>query len=395
MGKGVAEISRNLSIKPKALLWGEEFQVKESCWLNITQDGRVHSCSEEPLPDAVQIEEPDSLLVPGFINAHTHVIDGLFKDVRWDLSIEELMYPPNGLKHRLLNETPREELELGLKYTLKSMRGSGTTYFSDFREGGLEGVTLLEKVAKTEKFRCQILGRPHGSETELSILSEQKAHGLGLPTLDNVSPSILQGIRELNTEKKIIAWHLSERSREPELLALTEAFPPDFIVHGTHLTISDIERLGEKKVGIVFCPRSNLGLGVGIPPLLDALQKNPKIALGTDNVMAVDPDLFRELEFAYRLINLNPDAKKISPKSLLELVTTRAAKVLGVEKDRGCLAKGKFGDFFLVDLRGANLYCKPQDFVKCLINRVKSENVRQVYQEGIQVLNKYRPVTES
>ena len=295
----------------------------------------------------------------------------------------------NGLKHRLLNETPRQELELGLRYTLKSMRRTGTTFFSDFREGGLEGVALLEKVAKAEQFCCQILGRPFGSETEASILSEPKAHGLGLATLDDVSPDVLQRIQKLNTRKKMIAWHLSERSREPKLLALTEQYPPSFIVHGTHLTMADIERLGEKNVGIVFCPRSNVGLGVGIPPLLEALQRNSKIALGTDNVMAVDPDLFRELEFAYRLINLKPEARKIPPKFLLELVTTRSARVLGVEQDRGSLVEGKFADFFLVDLRAPNLHCKSRDFIKCLINRVKSENVYQVYQEGIKVLDKY------
>jgi cytosine/adenosine deaminase-related metal-dependent hydrolase len=305
------------------------------------------------------------------------------------LPLEELVYPPDGLKHRLLTETPVDELRRGLMQTLRSMRAAGTTFFSDFREGGVAGISLLEEVAAAERFACQILGRPGEPDTEQSMLSHAEIRGLGLPSLDGITREALQSMQEFKIgEEKTIAWHLAERRREEEFLALTERFPPSFIVHATHLTEPELERLAEKDVGIVFCPRSNFALAAGVPPLLSALQKNIKVALGTDNVMVGDPDLFRELEFANRIIRLDAEGKKVPPEALLELVTAGAARVLGVQRDRGWLAEGKWADFFLVDLRAPNLHCQSQNFITCLINRVRSENVHQVYQAGVKVLDK-------
>ena len=78
---------RKVSIKPKVMLWSKELSIVSDKWLNIDEKGKIQSISDEPNKDAIIIDEPYSLLVPGFINAHTHIVDGIFKDIGWELNI--------------------------------------------------------------------------------------------------------------------------------------------------------------------------------------------------------------------------------------------------------------------------------------------------------------------
>ncbi|MHA1733556.1 MAG: amidohydrolase family protein [Promethearchaeota archaeon] len=378
---------QRFSIKPRAVVWGEGLEIVGDRWLNVSEAGVVESLSEEPLPDHQQIVEPKGLLVPGFINAHTHLGDAYFKDVGWELSLRELVAPPHGLKHELISNERVDKMVKAMGFALQEAKSTGTTFFADFREHGMVGVALLYLVTDHQKFPCLILGRP--SREKLGDWEPEGNYGFGLPSLNSYYREFLPEVDEFRKKfNKTLAWHLAEVERRQELVELTLEYKPDFVVHGTHLTGNDLRSLADSGIGVVACPRSNFALSAGVPPIHEIVTGNPKAALGTDNAFVNSLDLFRELEFTAKLVRLKPEGRKVPAREILELVTVKAARCLGVESERGWLEEGKRADFFLVNLAATNLYSKESHYTRMLVNRVKSENVYRVYQGGVKVFER-------
>ena len=99
------------------------------------------------------------LIVPKFVNVHTHIGDSFIREKNIDLpkNIEDLVAPPNGLKHKLLHETTDEEIIEGMEKSLDQMIKSGTKYFCDFREDGILGISQLKTALQLWKISSIIL----------------------------------------------------------------------------------------------------------------------------------------------------------------------------------------------------------------------------------------------
>src|SRR2546425_1650120 len=84
----------------------------------------------------------EGLIVPGMWNAHTHLGDAV---VTQELkgTLEELVAPPRGLKHRVLAKAKDAAVIAAIRRAMATMVRTGTTGFADFREGGLKGLKLL------------------------------------------------------------------------------------------------------------------------------------------------------------------------------------------------------------------------------------------------------------
>src|SRR5881628_209664 len=80
----------------------------------------------------------EGLIVPGLWNAHTHLGDAI---VTQELkgTLEELVAPPHGLKHRVLAKAKDTAVIAAMRRAMATMVRTGTTGFADFREGGLKG----------------------------------------------------------------------------------------------------------------------------------------------------------------------------------------------------------------------------------------------------------------
>ena len=89
------------------------------------------------------------LLIPGFINSHTHIADSIGKDLSINADVDSKIHPMFGLKQKLLKETPKSSLSKYIKKSAKSMIKKGITTFIDFREGGLDGILLLKSAFST------------------------------------------------------------------------------------------------------------------------------------------------------------------------------------------------------------------------------------------------------
>ena len=269
------------------------------------------------------------LIVPSFVNAHTHIGDYFVRDsvVELPKNIEKLVAPPNGLKHRLLKDASDEDIIEGMERSIEYMIKSGTNYFCDFRENGILGICQLKTALKHWKISSIILSRPDSLEfnkSEIEILLKN-SDGIALSSISDWDYSELKKIAKCTIQKnKIFALHASEEKREDidKILDLK----PNFLVHMLKASESDLIRVKENNIPIVICPRANSFFG--LKPKFGLLKKiNIDLLIGTDNAMIVKPNIIKEIKFVKSISN------QYSVSDLLNMITIEARKALNLESD--------------------------------------------------------------
>ncbi|MBP5203804.1 MAG: amidohydrolase family protein [Candidatus Methanomethylophilaceae archaeon] len=222
-------------------------------------------------------------------DAHTHCADyGL--SVPPGMSIEELVAPPDGLKHRYLRDSSKEILSESMSRFAEDARAFGCSAFVDFREGGAEGCRLLKEACP----EAVVLGRPVSPEFDPGEVEDilRHADGIGLPSISDMPSRYVEQVADAVRERgSILAIHASERVREDIDAVLS--LDPAFVVHMCEASDSDLLKCAEAEVPVVACPGSNMYFGK-VPPLARMQDMGVDIALGTDNGMLRPPDMAAE-----------------------------------------------------------------------------------------------------
>jgi len=283
------------------------------------------------------------LIVPTFINAHTHIGDSFIKKrkIKLPKNVEELVKPPNGLKHKLLKEAKEEEIIAGMKESIKIMLNTGVTKFCDFRESGLEGILELKKAMTDEKLSAIILSRPSElkyNSNEIEVLLNN-SDGIGLSSISDWDFFELKKIsKHVKKRNKLFAIHASEIIREniDDILDLR----PDFLVHMVKATESDLIRVKDNNIPIALCLRSNAFFG--LTPNIKLMKKiGIKILFGTDNSMLYTPNILDEIKF------VKNHFKEFCIEELLHTITYSVRKALNLECD--ILGASSKADFVVLD----------------------------------------------
>ncbi len=269
------------------------------------------------------------LIVPSFVNAHTHIGDSFIKQKKINLpkNIEDLVAPPNGLKHKLLRETSDEDIIKGMEKSIEIMIKNGTKYFCDFRENGILGISQLKAALNLWKISCIILSRPDSNKyykNELDLLLKN-SNGISLSSISDWEYSeIKKVVKDTKYKKKIFALHGSERIREniDDILDLK----PNFLVHMIKASESDLTRTKEMNIPIVICPRANSFFG--LKPNYKLLKKTKvDLLIGTDNAMLNFPVILDEIKYITSI------SKVFSTMELFYMITYGARKVLNLDCD--------------------------------------------------------------
>ncbi len=371
-------------------LIGDNLELKQNVSLDINDEGMIINIEYDEIREEIDISKEKNvfLMIPGFINSHIHIGDSFAKEMGYNHDLKKIVSPPYGLKHELLQKIPEKIKIIGMQNAAAEMVSTGITCFIDFRERNMEGINLLNNALKRFPINYLIFGRFGNPEEIESIF--KVADGIGLPSYHNISSKIKE-ILNFNKEKlkKKIACHCAELERNENLI--NEMFNEgivDIVIHGTHFIKKDLIHLNKKNLSLVLCPRSNGYFGTGFPPILNILKLKIPISLGTDNVMANNPDLFEEMRYFYRIARVlckNDISVKISAKDILKMVTVNAARNFKIEKKLGSISKGKIADLFLINLNDPNFYSINIDINKIyplIVQRTKSENVKKTYIKG-------------
>ena len=315
----------------------------------VIRDGEIAAIEEERV-------ESDDVVLPAFVNAHTHVGDSIAKEAGGGLSLDELVAPPDGLKHRLLAEASREEKIRAMRRSLRFMQAGGTAAFLEFREEGVEGVFALQEARRGLSIDSVVLGRE-------TVEAMDVADGFGASGARDAEFSV-----ERNAARragKLFGIHAGERDSGDVNAALD--LDPDFLVHMVHPEPLHLERIEDSRIPVVVCPRSNLVTGVGLPPVEDLLDRTT-VALGTDNVMLNSPSMFREMEFTAKLTDL-------SATEVLRMATASGADVAGL--NYGVVEPGREAKLLVLDGDSDNL-AGAQDVVRAVVRRAGVDDVKDV-----------------
>jgi cytosine/adenosine deaminase-related metal-dependent hydrolase len=382
-------------LKNISVLYGNDLKFIENTNIAITGNTFQKISSKIKLSKNKTINCKGLLLIPGLINSHTHIGDSIAKDIALNKSTDSKIHPMFGIKQKILRETEPKKLILFMRKSAKSMIKKGITTFVDFRESGLDGVLLIQKALSGIPIRAVILGRiefyqsisdiKKNTPIPKSYLNQlesvlKNCDGLGISGSNENNDSVLE---QLSKTKKIRAIHCAETKqsnlKSKQITKKTESqrcmlLKPNFLVHMTYASKSDLRLVSKKIRGIVVCPRANAALAEGIPDIMQMLKMNCNVTIGTDNIMINSPDMFREMDFLWK-VTMGIHQKRIEPKKILKMVTVNAGKLLG--RKIGCVKEGYLADG--VFIKKNNLDLDPmQNTHAAIVHRANENSIKAV-----------------
>jgi cytosine/adenosine deaminase-related metal-dependent hydrolase len=359
------------------IVYGDDFEEKEGHV--VIEQGKIKEIGDEKIETAVE-----GIIIPSFVNAHTHIGDSVAKEPDY-MPVEKLV-GPGGFKHKILAETPYNDLISSMKDTIEDIFATGTQMFADFREGGVSGVKALKEAFSLaggrEKLSMKLFGRPaDGTGTkelgitndELRMILFESVDGIGMSSVaDHPQEDLKLLAEEAKRRKKLFALHAGERNAEDIKGAIE--LEPDFIVHLTKASRQDFNKMHDKNIAAVVCIRSNLVTGMGLPPLRQMLESGLTVGAGTDNVMLNSPDIFSEMEFISKIFHLEA-------REVLRMCTFNSAKVLKEEKFVGSIEEGKKANLVVIRNDTPNMR-NVRNPIKGVVSRATRNDVAAVIYEG-------------
>ena len=389
-----------MHIKNVSMLYGRDLEYIESGYAVIENGIFAKVGSGSSGHDDVYDAE-GLLMIPGLINAHTHIADSIAKDIAANRSFSEAVHPVHGIKKSILSNSKQEHLATYMQAAAFSMLRKGITTFADFREGEMDGIALLRNAMNDVEARYLALGRVEyyydadsaKDNHELPENAKRTAElvigacdGFGISGANEYSDSALEYFaKTARSYNKLLGIHAAEAQEscrysmqnfgKSEVSRITAHMMPDFLVHMTNATDDDIQLAASNNVGIVVCPRANGVLGVGLPKIANMLKHNCTLAIGTDNVMLNSPDLFRELDYVWKTCRA-VEHEFVSARELLKMVTVNAAKILKLGK-LGCIAENMIADAVFVDKHSLDLEPMHDPYTS-IVHRVSESSIRAV-----------------
>jgi guanine deaminase len=329
------------------ILAGESFE--PTAGRVVVDDGRIA---------AVERAETDSrdIVVPAFVNAHTHVGDSVAKEAAVGLSLEEAVAPPDSVKHRRLADADRGALVAEMGRTLRFMERTGTAAFLDFRESGEDGTRALGEAASGTAIDPFIFG-----SGDASVLAVADGYGASGANDDDFTDE-RAAAREAGVPFAIHAGEPDATDIHPAL-----DLEPDLLVHMVHAESEHLERAADQSVPIAVCPRANQVLGVGRPPIRGLLE-HTTVALGTDNVMLNPPSMFREMAYTAKHFD-------VTARETLRMATAAGAEAVGL--DCGVVEPGRAVALLVLDGESDNLSATV-DPVRAVVRRATPLDVKRV-----------------
>lgn len=316
-------------------------------------------------------------LIPGLINAHTHLGMSYFKGIADDLALMDWLN--NHIWPAEKKWVNNEFVYDASLFAMAEMLRSGTTCFNDMYfflqatakaadKAGLRahlGITVIEFPTNWAQTTEEYFAKG------LEFYQEYKNHDRIKATLAphapyTVSDKSLLHIKELAEQYDLkINLHLQESADEvnqsldtlkkrpiKRLHELGFLSPRLIAIHMTQLNDEDLSILQETQPSIVHCPESNMKLASGACPVEKLRQLGINVALGTDSV-ASNNDLnmigeMRSAALLAKLITKNPQA--LSATESLNMATLGSAKALGIDSETGSLTAGKAADVVAIKL---------------------------------------------
>ncbi|CAD7768607.1 5'-deoxyadenosine deaminase [Candidatus Methanoperedenaceae archaeon GB37] len=350
------------------------------------------------------IDATGCLVMPGFVNTHTHTPMTLLRGWCEGLRFSEWL---ECIWQREAELTP-SDVYLGSILACVEMIRSGITTFADVYihmdrvalaagESGLRcvlgwgllegagGEPLEEKLSERRAFvkkynhacngRITTMYAPHSPVTS----SEEALTALARLSREDGVP-ITTHLLESREEAMALDGSRHHLSRLDRAGLLSNRF---LAAHCVHLSDEDARILAERGVSVSLNPISNLRLGVGVPPIEMMASHGLNLSLGTDGAASGGSlDIFEVMRTVALIGRMTGG---ISPSNILRMATLNGAVALGLET--GAIKRGFAADLILVDMKKPHLTgCDP---ISALVHSARGCDVKTTIVEGEVLMEDY------
>ncbi len=328
------------------------------------------------------INAKDSLVMPGFVNCHTHAAMTCFRGIADDLELMDWLN--NYIFPAEAKNVNKDLAYWGSLLACAEMIKSGTTTFCDMYI--FEDETA--RAAKSAGMRCLVgevlfdFPSPNSKTPEEGLAytkmliekwqSDPLINIIVEPhSLYTCAPSLLASAKKLADDYSVpLGIHLLENKSEKE--QLQKKFGKDAVIflneigylndkflalHCVCLTAEDISLFADYGVKVSHNPASNMKLASGVAPVPDMLKVGITVGLGTDGCASNNNlDMIKEMSTAAKLHKVaRLDPTVMNAQTVVRMATIEGAKALGIEKIAGSLEVGKKADIIILGLNKPHL----------------------------------------
>ena len=387
-----------------------------------TRDGAITAvASGAPAPsveDQEMIDGSGCSLMPGLINAHTHLYQVLLRAVWEDLELMPWLKRVYGCARVLTPEHFYQGSLLGCVETIRSgvttvcehnfLNPSPECAFETIRalqDSGLRAVfarTVMDsgeivpdctKEKPEQAFqRIDAVIAKHKNNPRLTLMT-----GPNTPPI-NTTADLLKEVRRFADDKSIgISAHVAESKSVVEAVRRDHGangvveflhrfgIPAknSIFAHSVHVSAEEIQILRQTGTSVSHNPVSNMMLGDGVAPVVELLRQGVNVGLGTDGAASNhSQDLFDTMKAASLLQKVHHrDASVIRPYDVLRMATVGGARALGLDAVCGTVEVGKRADVSLINLD--TVHNQPiNDIFSQIVHCAKASDVQTVIVDG-------------
>lgn len=353
------------------------------------------------------------ILMPGLVNAHTHVpmtlIRGLADDLRLDVWLMGYMLP---VERQFVSP---EFVRLGTLIACAEQIRSGVTTFNDmyFFEDDIAQATAdagMRAVCGESIMKYPAPDAPSYDDSlayAREFIRKWKGHPLIVPAIAphapySTTPEIIRACVDLATEFDVpLHIHISETAFEVENMRKEQGMPvipyvkklglfeaKVIAAHCVHIDTGEIRTLQHANAGVSHNPSSNLKLASGFAPVAKMLADGLNVGIGTDGPASNnDLDMFEEVRLASFVAKAASNDPTVLPAAAtLTMATRLGAQALHLGEITGSLEIGKRADMIVVDtgpLHNTPRFKRdPQNAYAQLVYAAKSTDVTDVMVNG-------------
>ncbi len=317
------------------------------------------------------------ILMPGLINAHTHVpmtlLRGLADDLRLDVWLMGYMMP---VERQFVSP---EFVRLGTSIACAELIRSGVTTFNDmyYFEEDVAKATAQAGLRAVCGQSVLKFSSPDAASYEDSMemardyIQRWKDHPLIVPSIAphapfTTTPEILHEAAELAQEFDVpLHIHIAETAFEVENMRRENGMPvvpyvkkqglleaKVIAAHCVHIDTGEMRTLLHAGAGVSHNPSSNLKLASGFAPVTKMLETGLNVGIGTDGPASNnDLDMFEEVRLAAFVAKaVTNDPTSLPASTALTMATRLGAQALHIGHLTGSLTPGRRADLILIDL---------------------------------------------
>ncbi|MDD1742990.1 MAG: amidohydrolase family protein [Methanomassiliicoccales archaeon] len=373
----------------------------------LIEGGRIAAIGEVSDSADEVIDARGDIVMPGLVNAHTHVAMTIMKGVADDLPFNEFLERSFAIDAKRTGQDVLAGARLGC---LEMIQG-GTTTFVDMyyaedaiakatAEAGLRGVlcwAVLDQEYTTQKGvpldNCKNFHSSHQG-------NEMIIPGIGLQGVYVCSKETFLGAKELADQTgMLLHFHLSETRKEVyDHKKRYQRRPANWLqeigflgknclaAHSAWLTINEINGLARSGCSIATCPVSNMKLATGgVAPIPEMMQAGVNVSIGTDGSTTNNSlDMLGEMKTLALLQKANRwDPTVLTAQQALDFATLGGARAIGLDKEIGSIEIGKRADLAILEGKSANLWpLRMESLVASIVYCANAGNVKSVICAG-------------